>query len=70
VAALIVALGARTNRRWTVPIGAAIAMPVPYQTLFALLAVGVVGILEREPGGIRLPAAVAGRWRLRSSGEA
>lgn len=70
VAAVIVAWGARTDRRWTVPIGAAIAMPVPYQTLFALLAVGVVGILEREPGGIRLPAAIAGRWRLRSSGQA
>lgn len=68
--AVIVAWGARTDRRWTVPIGAAIAMPVPYLTLIALLVVGVVGILEHRPGGIPVPAALAARWRAGSSGQA
>lgn len=50
LAAAIVAWGARTDRRWTVPVAAAIAMPVPYWTFLALLAVGVVGLLDRAPG--------------------
>jgi len=69
VAAVLVVWGARTDRRWAVPVAAAIAMPVPYLTLFALMAVGVVGVLEREPGAVRLGARAA-RWRLRSSGQA
>jgi hypothetical protein len=33
-----------------VPVGAAIAVPVGYFTLFAIMAVGVAGIAIRTPG--------------------
>ena len=49
-AAVLIAWGARTDRRWTVPVGAAIAVPVGYFTLFAIMAVGVAGIAIRTPG--------------------
>lgn len=48
VAGILVTWGARTDRRWTVPVGAAIALPVGWGTLFAVVAVGVVGVLRRE----------------------
>jgi Glycosyltransferase family 87 len=50
VGAVIVAWGARTDRRWTVPIGAAIAVPVGWYTLTAIMAVGVAGVAIRTPG--------------------
>jgi hypothetical protein len=50
IAAVLIAWGARTNRRWTVPVGAALAVPVGYFTLFAIAAVGVAGIAIRTPG--------------------
>jgi len=56
VGALIVAIGARTSRSWTVPVGASIALPVAWGSLWAIMAVAVVGILRREPGSIL--------WRL------
>ena len=37
-AALLVAWGARTDRRWTVPAAAALAVPVPWLTALAILA--------------------------------
>jgi hypothetical protein len=50
-AALLVAWGARTNRKWTVPLSAAIAMPVlwiaAFATLAALPALGRPGLRER-----------------------
>jgi hypothetical protein len=50
IAALLIAWGARTDRRWTVPVGAALAVPVGYFTLFAIAAVGLAGIAIRTPG--------------------
>jgi hypothetical protein len=50
IGAVIVAWGARTDRRWTVPIGAALAVPVAYFTLFAIMAVGICGVAIRTPG--------------------
>ena len=50
IAALLVAWGARTNRRWTVPVGASIAIPVGWFTFLAIAAVGVAGIAIRTPG--------------------
>ncbi|HEX7473684.1 MAG TPA: glycosyltransferase family 87 protein [Candidatus Limnocylindrales bacterium] len=50
LAAVLIAWGGRTDRRWTVPVGAAIAVPVGYFTLFAIMAVGVAGIAIRTPG--------------------
>jgi hypothetical protein len=38
IAAIMVIWGARTNRRWTVPVGAALALPQSWWTNFALLA--------------------------------
>src|SRR6185295_19509104 len=50
LAALLIFWGARTDRRWTVPVGAALAVPVGYFTLFATAAVGLAGIAIRTPG--------------------
>jgi hypothetical protein len=46
----IVAWGARTDRRWTVPVGAAIAVPVGWFTFTAIIAVAVAGLWVRTPG--------------------
>jgi hypothetical protein len=49
-AALLVAWGARTNRMWTVPVAAAIAMPVLWLTAFATLAaLPALGRLQPRP---------------------
>ena len=50
LAAILVAWGGLTDHRWTVPVGAAIAVPVGYFTLFAIAAVGVAGVAIRTPG--------------------
>ena len=50
IGAVIVAWGARTNRKWTVPVGAAIAVPVGWFTFTVIIAVGVTGIYVRKPG--------------------
>jgi hypothetical protein len=47
---LLVAWGAHNNRRWTVPVAAAFAVPVGYFTLFVVAVVGVCGIYVRKPG--------------------
>jgi hypothetical protein len=53
-AALVVAWGARTNRKWTVPLSAAIAMPVlwiaAFATLAALAALNRPELAERVKG--------------------
>ena len=49
-AAGLVAWGARTNRRWTVPVAGAVAMPVLWLTSFSVLAaLGTLGRPELEP---------------------
>ena len=48
VAAAVVAWGARTDRRWTVPLAALIALPVIWSDSFAML-LGCVA-LSRRPG--------------------
>ena len=50
IAAALIAWGARTDRRWTVPVGASIAVPVGWFTFIAIAAVGVAGIAIRAPG--------------------
>jgi hypothetical protein len=50
ISAGLIAWGGLTDRRWTVPVGAALAVPVGYFTLFAIAAVGVAGIAIRTPG--------------------
>jgi hypothetical protein len=50
IGAVIVAWGGRTNRKWTVPVGAAIAVPVGWFTFTVIIAVGVTGIYVRKPG--------------------
>jgi Glycosyltransferase family 87 len=59
VAAALVAWGARTDRRWTVPVAAAIAMPVLWVTSFSVLAaLGAVGRPElAEKAANRAPEA-------------
>jgi hypothetical protein len=47
---VLVAWGARTDRRWTVPVGAAIAVPVGWFTFTAIIAVAVAGLWVRTPG--------------------
>jgi hypothetical protein len=47
---VIVAWGARTNRRWSVPVGAAIAVPVGWFTFVAIILAGVAGVAIRTPG--------------------
>lgn len=53
VAAAIVAWGARTDRRWTVPVGAVLAMPVLWFNPLAVL-VAILPLIER---GRATPAA-------------
>lgn len=64
-AALLVAWGARTDRRWTVPVGATLALPVLWLSglsvlvaLVALVAVGTGGTVGTAlgPGGRRDPS--------------
>lgn len=50
MAAALIAWGARTNRQWTVPVGALLAMPVLWVNVFAIL-VAVVPLL-REAGPV------------------
>lgn len=56
VGALVVAVGARLGRRWTVAVGASIALPVAWGSLWAIMFVAIVGIVRRQPGSIL--------WRL------
>ena len=49
VAALIVAWGARTDRAWTVPVGATLALPILWPTGLAILA-ALWPIAQRRPG--------------------
>jgi hypothetical protein len=68
IAALLVAWGARTNRRWTVPVGASIAIPVGWFTFLAIAAVGVAGIAIRTPGfTIRGTIVTVTGWLTRRS---
>jgi hypothetical protein len=46
---VIVVWGARTDRRWTVPVGSAIAVPVGWFTFTAIIVVAVAGLLVRTP---------------------
>ena len=50
LAVALVAWGGRTDRRWAVPLGCAIASPVAYWTILAVALVGVTGVLVRESG--------------------
>jgi glycosyl transferase family 87 len=61
-AAALVAWGARTDRRWTVIVAGAIAMPVLWVTSFSVLAaLGTVGRPELEPRSAATLAGVAPR---------
>src|SRR5687768_13410869 len=52
IAALLVVWGARTDRRWTVPVAAAISMPILWITAFATLAaLPAIGRRELQPTG-------------------
>jgi len=48
VGVAIIAWGARTNRRWTVPVGVLLAMPILWVNVFTLL-IAIIP-LRREPG--------------------
>jgi hypothetical protein len=50
VAAVIVIWGARTDRRWTVPLGAMLALPVIWMDSFSML-LGCVALSERPDRG-------------------
>jgi hypothetical protein len=50
IAAVLIAWGGLTDRRWTVPVGAALAVPVGWFTLAAIAVAGVAGIAIRTPG--------------------
>ncbi len=67
VAIVLIAWGARTDRPWTVPVGALLAMPVLWVNVFAML-VAVVPLLRKagpvparrwlvQPGGFGSPVA-------------
>jgi hypothetical protein len=58
VAALIVAWGARTDRRWTVPVGVTIASPVVWMGALAILA-AVPPLLSANRWGRTIPPQVA-----------
>lgn len=47
IAIVVVAWGARTNRRWAVPVGVTIGMPVWWPTVFAIL-VAAVPLLRED----------------------
>lgn len=64
LAALLIAWGARTDRKWTVPVGAAFAIPVAYYTLFAIAVAGVAGVAIRTPGFTIRGAVLAVTQRL------
>ncbi len=49
LAAVVVAWGARTDRAWTVPVGATLALPVLWPSGFAVLA-ALWPIAQRRPG--------------------
>jgi hypothetical protein len=70
VAAAVVVWGALTNRRWTVPVAAAIALPQSWWTNFALLA-AVPRSLDRPllPEIARLRDRLYGRSAPASLGE-
>jgi hypothetical protein len=63
-AALLVIWGARTNRKWTVPASAALAMPVLWIAAFSVI-VAVLAIdrpeLQPRPRPVKAPAPVADR---------
>jgi hypothetical protein len=61
IAVVLIAWGARTNRPWTVPVGALLAMPVLWINVFAML-VAMVPLL-REAGPV--PAR---KWLVRPGG--
>ena len=48
IAALIVVWGARTDRRWTVPVAATLALPILWPSGLAVLA-ALWPILQRRP---------------------
>jgi hypothetical protein len=50
LAAALIAWGGLTDRRWTVPVGAAIAVPIGWFTLAAIAFAGIAGIAIRTPG--------------------
>lgn len=50
VGAALVLWGARTDSRWTVPVAAGLAMPVPYGTAFAIMLVGIAGVHRHGAG--------------------
>jgi hypothetical protein len=47
IAAVVIAYAARTDRRWLLPVGVLLAMPVIWWGSFAMLA-GVVALRRRE----------------------
>ncbi|HEX7949596.1 MAG TPA: glycosyltransferase 87 family protein [Candidatus Limnocylindrales bacterium] len=61
VAAALVAWGGLTNRRWTVPLSAALALPVLWVTAFSILAaIPAIYRQELEPGPIAAPSPAPG----------
>lgn len=63
IAAAIVVWGARTDRAWTVPVAAAIALPVARGAIWTIMAVGVFGALRRDSQS--LITRLEGRLMLR-----
>lgn len=58
LAAALVAWGARRDLKWTVPVAAAIAMPILWFTAFATLAaLPALGRRQLQPGDVAAPAA-------------
>ena len=57
-AAALVTWGALTDRAWTVPIAAMLALPVIWMDSFAML-LAAVALKVRPPASVRQPAAVA-----------
>jgi hypothetical protein len=64
-AVAVIAWGARTDRRWTVPVGVLLAMPILWANVFTLL-IAVIPLREADlaPQLARTPAArwLQGRW--------
>jgi hypothetical protein len=58
VAAVVVVVAARTDRRWLLPVGVLLALPVIWWGSFSILIASVA--LERE----RIEVWLLGRWRL------
>ena len=59
IGAVVVGWGARTDRRWTVPVGVSIALPVAWASLFAILLVGLAGVYVRRERRAPAPSSVA-----------